>query len=69
MLQVGDMVKYYKVPQGATPDYGIVVRVMPNANLHPRRYVVMWLESNNSNSYHTMNYYATELVKVEEPNV
>jgi hypothetical protein len=64
LLDVGDMVKYYKVPQGATPDYGIIVRVMPNANLHPRRYVVMWLESNSN-----QNYYATELVKVEKPNV
>jgi hypothetical protein len=69
MFNVGDMVRYYKVPQGATPDYGIVVRVMQKANSHPRRYVVMWFESNNSNSYHTMNYYATELVKVEANDV
>ncbi len=64
MFNVGDMVKYYKVPQGATPDYGIVVRVMPNANSHPRRYVVMWFESNSNH-----NYYATELVKVEANDV
>ena len=63
MLQVGDMVKYEKVPYGAEPDYGVICSI--NAFASHLSYVVLWFN-------HTvlLTYREHELIKVEgNPNV
>ena len=61
MLQVGDMVRYYKVPYGGCPDYGIVHWVYTFEGTSHKTYSVMWF-----NSTTLLIYREHELLKVEK---
>jgi len=57
-FSIGDMVKYYKVPYGGCPDYGIIHSINTFASHYS--FAVMWF-----NSTTLFTYREHELLKVE----